>query len=85
MKLEDVPTPIADSFTPNLWANWAQAFKQVRESHRQTEKRLGLAVAALKGLLADITEYQTINKLGGENNHWQRIARETIAQIEEGK
>ena len=35
---------------------------------------------ALKGLLADITEYQTINNLGGENNHWQVIARAAIAK-----
>ncbi len=33
---------------------------------------------ALQGLLADITEYQTINKLGGENNHWQVRARAAI-------
>ena len=37
---------------------------------------------ALKGLLADITEYQTINHLGGENNHWQVIARAAIAKAE---
>ena len=35
---------------------------------------------ALEGLLADITEYQTINKLGGENNHWQVIARAALAK-----
>jgi hypothetical protein len=35
---------------------------------------------ALQGLLADIVEYQTINKLGGENNHWQVIARAAIAR-----
>lgn len=35
--------------------------------------------AALEGLLADITEYQTINKLGGENNHWQVEARKALA------
>lgn len=33
---------------------------------------------ALQGLLADIIDYQTINKLGGENNHWQVIARAAI-------
>jgi len=31
-------------------------------------------LAALEGLLADITDYQTINNLGGENNHWQVMA-----------
>lgn len=35
---------------------------------------------ALRGLLADITEYQAINKLGGENNHWQVRARAAIAK-----
>ena len=37
---------------------------------------------ALKGLLADIEEYQSINKLGGENNHWQVISRAAIAKAE---
>lgn len=35
---------------------------------------------ALKGLLADIEDYQRINKLGGEDNHWQVIARAAIAK-----
>lgn len=35
---------------------------------------------ALEGLLTDITEYQQINNLGGENNHWQVIARTAIAK-----
>lgn len=35
---------------------------------------------ALNGLLADIEEYQQINKLGGENNHWQVISRAAIAK-----
>lgn len=34
---------------------------------------------ALAGLLADITEYQTINHLGGENNHWQVEARKALS------
>lgn len=38
---------------------------------------------ALKGLLADITEYQTINNLGGENNHWQVIARKVLNETTE--
>ena len=33
---------------------------------------------ALQGLLDDITEYQTINHLGGENNHWQVAARAAL-------
>lgn len=35
---------------------------------------------ALQGLLADIEDYQRINNLGGENNHWQVIARAAIAK-----
>jgi len=38
---------------------------------------------ALKGLLADIEEYQTINHLGGENNHSQVQARAAIKQAEQ--
>lgn len=34
---------------------------------------------ALAGLLADITEYQTVNNLGGENNHWQIMARKALS------
>lgn len=37
---------------------------------------------ALKVLLADIEEYQRINKLGGETNHWQVISRAAIAKAE---
>ena len=71
MNLEDMPSPIADSFAPNLWANWPEAFKQVRESHRQLEKRLGLAVAALEWYAET-------------NNGGMGLARETLAQIEKG-
>lgn len=35
---------------------------------------------ALRGLLADVQEYQTINHLGGENNHRQVFARAAIAK-----
>ena len=35
---------------------------------------------ALQGLLDDITEYQTINHLGGENNHWQVTARAALGE-----
>jgi hypothetical protein len=35
---------------------------------------------ALQGLLDDITEYQTINHLGGENNHWQVAARAALGE-----
>jgi hypothetical protein len=40
---------------------------------------------ALQGLLTDIVEYQTINNLGGENNHWQVIARAAIAKATGGQ
>lgn len=69
---------------------WPQHYKDQDErfqretSERQFDARLISAapelLAALKGLLADITEYQTLNKLGGENNHWQVIARAAIAK-----
>ena len=35
---------------------------------------------ALQGLLDDITEYHTINHLGGENNHWQVAARAALGE-----
>lgn len=38
---------------------------------------------ALKGLLADITEYQTINNLGGETNYWQVQAKAAIDKAED--
>lgn len=37
---------------------------------------------ALTGLLADIQDYQRINQLGGEDNHWQVRARAAIAKAE---
>ncbi len=49
--------------------------KLLRESHGR-ERKLR---EALTGLLADITEYQTINNLGGENNHWQVTARKALS------
>ena len=39
---------------------------------------------ALEGLLEDITEYQTINNINGQNNHWQILARKTIAEAKRG-
>jgi hypothetical protein len=47
-------------------------------SHRDT---LLEVKEALEGLLADITEYQTINNLGGENNHWQAASRKALAKL----
>jgi len=60
---------------------WLSSFFQ--EQLTQTQQKLDVAVGALEGLLADITEYQTINNLGGENNHWQvqaRLALNTIGK-----
>lgn len=37
---------------------------------------------SLKGLLADIQDYQRINRLGGEDNHWQLRANAAIAKAE---
>ena len=50
--------------------------KELAAAQAQRDK----AVFALKGLLEDITEYQTINNLGGENNHWQVIARTVLKE-----
>lgn len=36
--------------------------------------------AALEGLHDDVAEYCAINKLGGADNHWMRIAREALAK-----
>lgn len=48
------------------------------------ERELAAVVlGALKRLLDDITEYQTINNLGGENNHWQVEARKALADYEQ--
>lgn len=49
---------------------------QLAEAMDQRDK----AVFALQGLLEDITDYQTINNLGGENNHWQVIARAVLKE-----
>jgi hypothetical protein len=39
-------------------------------------------LAALKGLVAYVEEYQRINSLGGENNHALVTARTTIAKAQ---
>lgn len=31
-----------------------------------------------KGLYDDIAEYQKINKIGGYNNHWMKLARQAL-------
>lgn len=40
-------------------------------------------VEASEGLLTDITEYQEINNLGGQNNHWQVKVRAALAKLED--
>ena len=57
-------------------------------NHTEPDMRLIAAapelLEALQGLLADIVEYQTMNKLCGENNTWQVIARAAIAKATGG-
>lgn len=69
--------------------DWKVTEENQEELEAQQAKVANLIAAApdlftaLVGLLADITEYQTINKLGGENNHWQVRAREAIAKAQQ--
>ena len=49
---------------------------ELAEAQAQRDK----GVIAVQGLLEDITNYQTINNLGGENNHWQVIARAVLKE-----
>ena len=55
-------------------------------AHREADARLIAAapelLEALKGLLADIEDYQRINNIGGEQNHAQVMARSAIAKAE---
>ena len=55
-----------------------QAAAELRRLHEVNAELL----EALKVLLDDITDYQTINNLGGENNHSQVQARAAIAKAE---
>lgn len=61
-------------------------WQRLAGSKRRAETSLLLAARdmyeALKGLLADIEEYQRINHLGGQENHWQIAARAAIAKAE---
>lgn len=50
--------------------------RELAEAQTQRDK----AVFALQGLLEDIIDYQTINNLGGENNHWQVIAKAVLKE-----
>ncbi len=55
---------------------YAGKFEELLKASMQREAKMR---EALTGLLADISEYQTINNLGGENNHWQVRAREALS------
>lgn len=57
-----------------------EAFALLREELKAERRVKADLLAALEGLLADIQDYQRINNLGGENNHWQVIARAAIAK-----
>ena len=59
------------------WQDLAVANRKVAEDAQAQRDK---AVFALQGLLEDITDYQTINNLGGENNHWQVIARAVLKE-----
>lgn len=57
----------------------------VAYGHRRSQNARLIAAApelleALKGLHDDVMDYITLNKLGGENNHWLVIARAAIAK-----
>ena len=71
--LTDEPDNCGDSMAATVEALWVA---------RSVKADL---LAALKGLLEDIEDYQRINHLGGENNHSQVIARAAIKRAEEGK
>ena len=56
--------------------NLAKEIKRLRD---QIEAGKKLAMA-LKLLHDDTLEYLTINKIGGENNHAMKLARETLSE-----
>lgn len=60
-----------------------ELFEQVCEERDKLVELTDDLYCVLSGLLADITEYQDINNLGGENNHWQIKAREILTKVRE--
>lgn len=64
-----------------LMEDAAVLIQDYERAYRISASTGAILLWALEGLLADITEYQTINNLGGENNHWQVIARKTIKEV----
>ena len=68
------------------WVNSAairRILAQPEQEVLRLEKVNAQLLFALKMLLDDITDYQTINNLGGENNYSQVQARAAIAKAEE--
>lgn len=57
-------------------------FNELWDQFAALDKANQELLEALKMLLDDITDYQTINNLGGENNHSQVQARAAIAKAE---
>ena len=74
---------VADVNTEDMTSGDAVPLRNVPAAIKANGRLIAAApelLAALEGLLADITEYQTLNKLGGENNHSQVVARAAIAK-----
>lgn len=81
-KIQFSPEAIAMSDAISVWKieleNVRKQLKHVSDENVKLRTDKWRLSEALKGLLVDITEYQTINNLGGENNHWQVIARKVL-------
>ena len=77
MKLENVPTPICNAEGGDGWSGSAECISL--DTGLTLERKLGLAVAALKELSCLGNGDQPGNSTGN------RIAQETLAQIEEKK
>ena len=50
----------------------------VIETMHRADEHIDELRFVLKGLYEDILEYQTINHLGGYNNHWMKAARKVL-------
>ena len=76
---------ICEIHWPHMYEGQQDRFAK-ETAEREADERMIAAspdlLDALKGLLADIEEYQTINNLGGHDNHWQVIARAAIDKAE---
>jgi len=74
MKLEDFQTPIADAIWDRHSEDGDDFSYDMYLSHRAVEKKLALAVAALRKIEINDDCYESAP-----------IAKEALAQIEEGK